>query len=129
LSCRLLPGEIHASGPDIKQGRLAGWPPFRNPNARSSHAITAGQVTAIPPDKEFPPFATWSPFTATLISNFLPKSVTASATPVQRAVYAEIPPRVEYSLTQKGRTLEPVISALAAWGRSADEPADAPGAS
>jgi DNA-binding HxlR family transcriptional regulator len=48
---------------------------------------------------------------------------------VERAIYAEIPPRVEYSLTHKGRTLEPVISALAAWGRSADEPADAPGAS
>ena len=48
---------------------------------------------------------------------------------VERAMYAEIPPRVEYSLTQKGRTLEPVISALAAWGRSVDEPADTPGAS
>ena len=48
---------------------------------------------------------------------------------VERVSYAEIPPRMEYSLTQKGRTLEPVISALAAWGRSADEPADAPGAS
>ena len=47
---------------------------------------------------------------------------------VERASYAEIPPRVEYSLTQKGRTLEPVISALAAWGRSAGEPASAPGA-
>ena len=47
---------------------------------------------------------------------------------VERAIYAEIPPRVEYSLTQKGRTLEPVISALAAWGRSAGEPASAPGA-
>jgi DNA-binding HxlR family transcriptional regulator len=31
--------------------------------------------------------------------------------------YAEIPPRVEYTLTGKGRTLEPVISALADWGR------------
>ena len=43
---------------------------------------------------------------------------------VERVIYAEIPPRVEYSLTQKGRTLEPVISALAAWGRSAGEPAE-----
>ena len=48
---------------------------------------------------------------------------------VERASFAEIPPRVEYSLTQRGRTLEPVISALAAWGRSVDEPADTPGAS
>jgi DNA-binding HxlR family transcriptional regulator len=38
---------------------------------------------------------------------------------VERVMYAEIPPRVEYSLTEKGRTLEPVIGALAAWGRSA----------
>jgi DNA-binding HxlR family transcriptional regulator len=39
---------------------------------------------------------------------------------VDRVSYAEIPPRVEYTLTKKGRTLEPVISALADWGRSAD---------
>lgn len=39
---------------------------------------------------------------------------------VKRVTYAEIPPRVEYTLTTKGRTLEPVISALADWGRSAD---------
>ena len=38
---------------------------------------------------------------------------------VQRLSYAEIPPRVEYSLTAKGRTLEPVIGALADWGRTA----------
>jgi len=38
---------------------------------------------------------------------------------VQRLSYAEIPPRVEYSLTAKGRTLEPVIGALADWGRAA----------
>lgn len=36
---------------------------------------------------------------------------------VERVMYAEIPPRVEYTLTPKGRTLEPVITALAAWGR------------
>jgi DNA-binding HxlR family transcriptional regulator len=45
---------------------------------------------------------------------------------VKRAMYAEIPPRVEYTLTQKGHALEPVISALAAWGRGAGaEPASA----
>lgn len=37
---------------------------------------------------------------------------------VKRVSYAEIPPRVEYTLTQAGRTLEPVIGALAAWGAS-----------
>ncbi len=37
---------------------------------------------------------------------------------VHRQMYAEIPPRVEYSLTDRGRTLEPVLAALAAWGGS-----------
>lgn len=36
---------------------------------------------------------------------------------VQRKVYAEIPPRVEYTLTSFGLTLEPVILALASWGK------------
>ena len=35
---------------------------------------------------------------------------------VHRKVYAEVPPRVEYSLTPLGRTLEPVLVALRAWG-------------
>ncbi len=39
---------------------------------------------------------------------------------VDRRIYAEVPPRVEYSLTQAGRTLEPVLTALADWGRSHD---------
>jgi DNA-binding HxlR family transcriptional regulator len=39
---------------------------------------------------------------------------------VERRMYPEIPPRVEYSLTPAGRSLEPVLVALAAWGRSHD---------
>lgn len=35
---------------------------------------------------------------------------------VHREVYAEVPPRVEYSLTDTGRSLKPVIDALGAWG-------------
>ncbi|WP_244182335.1 winged helix-turn-helix transcriptional regulator [Gluconacetobacter entanii] len=35
---------------------------------------------------------------------------------VLRTVYAEVPPKVEYSLTPRGRTLEPVIMALKKWG-------------
>jgi DNA-binding HxlR family transcriptional regulator len=31
---------------------------------------------------------------------------------VLRTVYPEVPPKVEYSLTARGRTLEPVIAAL-----------------
>lgn len=33
-----------------------------------------------------------------------------------RKVFAEVPPRVEYSLTDRGRSLRPVIMALKAWG-------------
>lgn len=35
---------------------------------------------------------------------------------VHREVFAEVPPRVEYSLTPLGRSLEPVIDALKVWG-------------
>lgn len=35
---------------------------------------------------------------------------------VHREVYPEVPPRVEYSLTDLGRTLLPVVEALDAWG-------------
>ena len=37
---------------------------------------------------------------------------------VKRIAYAEVPPRVEYELTDVGRTLEPVISTLKLWGES-----------
>ena len=35
---------------------------------------------------------------------------------IRRQVYAEVPPRVEYSLTEYGKTLIPVLSAMAQWG-------------
>ena len=35
---------------------------------------------------------------------------------ISRRVYAEVPPRVEYSLTERGRTLLPVIEAMLEWG-------------
>ena len=35
---------------------------------------------------------------------------------VNRTVYAEVPPRVEYSLTELGRSLNPVLDALRNWG-------------
>jgi DNA-binding HxlR family transcriptional regulator len=35
---------------------------------------------------------------------------------VSRKVYAEVPPKVEYSLTKYGHTLVPVIHALQKWG-------------
>ena len=36
---------------------------------------------------------------------------------VTRKVYAEVPPRVEYSLTELGMTLIPVLDHLEAWAR------------
>ncbi|MBD5552375.1 MAG: helix-turn-helix transcriptional regulator [Lachnospiraceae bacterium] len=35
---------------------------------------------------------------------------------IDRTVYAEVPPRVEYSLSEIGETLRPVINAMAEWG-------------
>ncbi|UZF92413.1 winged helix-turn-helix transcriptional regulator [Bosea sp. NBC_00550] len=37
---------------------------------------------------------------------------------IVRVVYPEVPPRVEYSLFAKGRTLEPVIMGLKIWGEA-----------
>lgn len=35
---------------------------------------------------------------------------------INRKVYPEIPPRVEYSLTELGHTLQPVMDSLWQWG-------------
>jgi DNA-binding HxlR family transcriptional regulator len=35
---------------------------------------------------------------------------------ISRKVYNEIPPKVEYSLTKKGKTLLPIIDLLCEWG-------------
>ncbi|WP_024520267.1 helix-turn-helix domain-containing protein [Bradyrhizobium sp. Tv2a-2] len=35
---------------------------------------------------------------------------------IHREIYAEVPPRVEYSLTKLGRSLEPVVRMLWTWG-------------
>jgi len=37
---------------------------------------------------------------------------------VHREVYAEVPPRVEYSLTEFGMTLKPILTDLRLWGDS-----------
>lgn len=37
---------------------------------------------------------------------------------VTRTVYPEIPPRVEYSLTDLGMSLQPVLNSLQSWGES-----------
>lgn len=49
---------------------------------------------------------------------------------VRRVVHSTVPPRVEYSLTQTGSSVGPLIGALRAWGtqyRTALPAADLPG--
>jgi DNA-binding HxlR family transcriptional regulator len=40
---------------------------------------------------------------------------------IDRTVYPEVPPRVEYRLTAFGETLRPVIEAMWAWGKQTCE--------
>ena len=37
---------------------------------------------------------------------------------VHRKVYAEVPPRVEYSLTETGHSLKPILDAMWNWGEA-----------
>ncbi len=46
---------------------------------------------------------------------------------VHREVYREVPPKVEYSLTERGRSLEPLLNMMLNWGlqwmnEAAEEP-------
>ena len=36
---------------------------------------------------------------------------------VHREIYQQIPPKVEYSLTEFGRTLEPILLTMLSWGK------------
>ncbi len=35
---------------------------------------------------------------------------------IKRKVYRQVPPKVEYSLTEYGKSLKPVLAAMEAWG-------------
>ncbi len=36
---------------------------------------------------------------------------------IRRKVYAQVPPRVEYSLTRHGQSLRPILELMSAWGK------------
>lgn len=72
----------------------------------------------------------WHLSTGTLRFNQLQKLIT-SATPrmltlqlreletqnlIARKIYAEVPPRVEYSMTELGKSLMPILTAMRDWG-------------
>ena len=40
---------------------------------------------------------------------------------VERVAYSEVPPRVEYSLTDLGESMRPVISVMEQWGKEYKE--------
>ena len=40
---------------------------------------------------------------------------------IKRTVYPEVPPRVEYEYTEEGKSLIPVVKAIASWGRKKAE--------
>jgi DNA-binding HxlR family transcriptional regulator len=42
---------------------------------------------------------------------------------VHREVFAVVPPRVEYSLTERGRSLLPILNAMLEWGLQQQEQA------
>lgn len=35
---------------------------------------------------------------------------------IERVVYPQVPPKVEYSITEYGRSLEPILEAMHEWG-------------
>ena len=45
------------------------------------------------------------------------RALSAQLKALERGEYPQVPPKVEYSLTDQGRALAPALQALGAWGR------------
>jgi DNA-binding HxlR family transcriptional regulator len=37
---------------------------------------------------------------------------------IKREIFAEVPPRVEYTVTERGEEIFPILEAMAKWGKS-----------
>ncbi|WP_394832501.1 helix-turn-helix transcriptional regulator [Pendulispora rubella] len=37
---------------------------------------------------------------------------------ITRTIHAQVPPRVDYALSPEGKSMQPIIEALAAWGQA-----------
>jgi DNA-binding HxlR family transcriptional regulator len=47
---------------------------------------------------------------------------------LRRLVYAEVPPRVEYEITEFGETMKPMLDAMASWGNTVRSASNKPAA-
>ena len=62
-----------------------------------------------------------------IIPNITPKMLTQQLRElekdgvVNRKVYAQVPPRVEYDLTELGRSVMPIIRQLSSWGKQYED--------
>ena len=58
------------------------------------------------------------------VGNVSPKVLTSQLREMEqsglliRTVYPEVPPRVEYTLTDLGRSLKPILDAMQSWGEA-----------
>ena len=55
---------------------------------------------------------------STIESNYIPVRSMEEDGIVTRTVYAEVPPRVEYALSELGNSLRPILDAMLEWGNT-----------
>ena len=99
---------INADGPQAKSAKKRSPPAGGLPVRRKRFSPYAFRSLAIPAAR-------------TAIAHVLVQQPLEGKGLLPRKVYAEVPPRVEYTLTETGCSLKPVLDAMGAWG--ADYPA------